>query len=117
MILQHPEPDDYVLATGESHTVREFVERAFAHIDRSVAWRGRGVEEVGVDAKSGKVLVKIDPRYFRPTEVESLCGDARKAHQRLGWKPTVSFGDLVREMVEEDLRGLDNATPRTYRHE
>ena len=116
LMLQQPEPDDYVLATGESHSVREFVERAFAHVDRSIEWRGRGVDETGVDTKTGKVLVKIDPRYFRPTEVESLRGDASKAHQRLGWRPTVAFGDLVREMVEEDLRATVAST-NSFRHE
>ena len=115
MMLQQPEPDDYVLATGESHTVREFVERAFLQVDRVIEWRGRGVDEVGVDAKNGTVLVKIDPRYFRPTEVESLCGDASKAHQRLGWRPTVAFGELIREMVEEDLRAVENTN--SFRHE
>jgi GDPmannose 4,6-dehydratase len=115
LILQQPEPDDYVLATGESHSVREFVERAFAHVGRRIEWRGHGVDEIGIDAKSGKVLVKIDPRYFRPTEVESLCGDAGKANQRLGWRPTIGFAELVREMVEEDLRAVENA--KSFRHE
>jgi GDPmannose 4,6-dehydratase len=116
LMLQQPEPDDYVLATGESHSVREFVERAFAHVDRAIEWRGRGVDEVGVDTKTGKALVKIDPRYFRPTEVESLRGDASKAHQRLGWRPAVAFADLVREMVEEDLRATVAST-NSFRHE
>jgi GDPmannose 4,6-dehydratase len=116
LMLQQPEPDDYVLATGESHSVREFVERAFAHVDYTIEWRGRGVDETGVDTKTGKVLVKIDPRYFRPTEVESLRGDASKAHQRLGWRPTVAFGELVREMVEEDLRATVAST-NSFRHE
>jgi GDPmannose 4,6-dehydratase len=115
MILQQSEPDDYVLATGESHSVREFVERAFAHVDCTIKWRGKGVDEVGIDARTGKVLVKIDPRYFRPTEVESLCGDASKAHQRLGWRPTVSFAELVREMVQEDLSTVENS--RIFGHE
>jgi GDPmannose 4,6-dehydratase len=91
---------------GEAHSVREFVERPFAHVDRTIEWRGRGVDEVGID-QDRQVLVKIDPRYFRPTEVESLCGDASKAHQRLGWRPTIEFADLVREMVEEDLRAVE----------
>jgi GDPmannose 4,6-dehydratase len=116
LMLQQPEPDDYVLATGESHSVREFVERAFAHVDCMLEWRGRGVDEIGVDTKTGKVLVKIDPRYFRPTEVESLRGDASKAHQQLGWRPTVAFADLVREMVEEDLRATV-ANTNSFRHE
>jgi GDPmannose 4,6-dehydratase len=115
MMLQQPEPDDYVLATGESHTVREFVERAFAHVDCRIEWRGKGVDEAGIDARTGRVLVKIDPRYFRPTEVEALCGDASKAHRRLGWRPTVSFAELVREMVEEDLDGVENG--RSFGHE
>jgi GDPmannose 4,6-dehydratase len=103
-MLQQPTPDDYVLATGESHAVREFVEKAFAHVGRTVAWRGKGVEEKGVDAKDGRVLVEIDPRYFRPTEVELLLGDPSKAHARLGWRHTTSFDDLVKEMVDADLR-------------
>jgi GDPmannose 4,6-dehydratase len=115
LILQQDEPDDYVLATGESHTVREFVELAFSHVGCSIEWRGRGVDEVGVDAKTRKTLVKVDPRYFRPTVVESLCGDASKAHQRLGWRPTVSFPELVREMVEEDLSAVENG--RAFGHE
>jgi len=115
MMLQQTEPDDFVLATGESHSVREFVEHAFAHVGRSITWRGRDIDEVGQDAKSGEILVKIDPRYFRPTEVESLCGDASKAHQRLGWRPAVGFEELVREMVGEDMRVADGA--RSFRHE
>jgi GDPmannose 4,6-dehydratase len=115
LMLQQPEPDDFVLATGESHSVREFVERAFAHVDRTILWRGVGIDEIGVDEKNGTTLVKIDPRYFRPTEVESLLGDARKAHQRLGWKPQILFDELVREMVEADLKNTDDA--RSFRHE
>jgi len=116
LMLQQAEPDDFVLATGESHSVREFVDRAFAHVGRSIAWRGRGVEEVGQDAKTGAVLVKIDPRYFRPTEVEALCGDASKAHQRLGWRPETSFEELIREMVDEDMRVVSGDT-RGFRHD
>jgi len=104
-----------VLATGESHTVREFVERAFTHAGRSIVWRGHGVNEVGHDAKTGDILVKIDPRYFRPTEVDSLCGDASKAHQRLGWRPATSFDQLVREMVDEDMRVSEGT--RGFRHD
>jgi len=115
LMLQQPEPDDFVLATGESHSVREFVERAFGHVGRSIVWRGGGIDEIGQDAKTGQVLVKIDPRYFRPTDVESLWGDASKAHQRLGWRPTTMFADLVREMVDEDMRVADGA--RILRHE
>jgi GDPmannose 4,6-dehydratase len=107
MILQQPKSDDYVLATGEAHSVREFVEQAFAVVGRQIVWRGRGTEEVGADAKSGEVLVRVDPQYFRPTEVDYLLGDASKAHKMLGWKHRTSFADLVVEMVEADLRELD----------
>jgi GDPmannose 4,6-dehydratase len=102
-ILQQPAPEDYVLATGESHSVREFVELAFRQIGRQIAWRGRGKEEHGVDATSGEVLVEVDPRYFRPTEVEMLLGDPTKAREKLGWRHRTSFAELVREMVEADL--------------
>jgi GDPmannose 4,6-dehydratase len=102
-ILRQPEPDDFVLATGETHTVREFVERAFTEIGRTIVWRGKGVDEKGVDAKSGEVLVEIDPRYFRPTEVEFLLGDPAKARAKLGWTHRTSFTDLVREMIASDL--------------
>ncbi|MET0639056.1 MAG: GDP-mannose 4,6-dehydratase [Hyphomicrobium sp.] len=106
-ILQHDEPDDFVLATGETHTVREFVEVAFAEIGRVVAWEGRGVHEIGRDARSGKVLVRIDPRYFRPTEVDFLLGDASKAFAKLGWRHSTGFRDLVAEMVATDLDCVD----------
>ena len=103
LILQQDEPDDYVLATGEAHSVREFVEKAFAHVGRTIVWKGEGVEEKGIDRDSGKVLVEIDPRYFRPTEVDSLVGDPRKAHNKLGWRHRVTFDELVRDMVTADL--------------
>ena len=103
LMLQQPEPDDYVLATGEAHSVREFVEKAFGCIGRQIEWRGSGVDEQGVDTSDGRVLVEIDPRYFRPTEVDALLGDPTKARQKLGWKHKVSFDELVREMVESDL--------------
>jgi GDPmannose 4,6-dehydratase len=103
MMLQQDEPDDYVLASGESHSVREFVELAFAEIGRKIVWRGTGAEETGLDERSGQVLVSIDPRYFRPTEVNYLRGDASKAHQRLGWRHKTGFPDLVKEMVAADL--------------
>ncbi len=106
LILQQEQPDDYVLATGESHTVREFVELAFAQVGRRVAWHGEGTDEQGVDAKSGQVLVRVDPRYFRPTEVDELIGDPAKARRVLGWQHRTSFADLVREMVEEDLKSM-----------
>jgi GDPmannose 4,6-dehydratase len=105
-ILQHDEPDDFVLATGEEYSVREFVERAFAEIGRQIAWRGTDVDEVGVDRASGKVLVRVDPRYFRPTEVPALLGDASKAREKLGWRPTVTFSELVAQMVAADVARL-----------
>ena len=106
LILQQDKPDDYVLATGETHTVREFVELAFAEIDIEIQWAGQGVEEIGVDRRTGRKLVEIDPRYFRPTEVDLLLGDATKAEQKLGWKPKTRFPQLVSEMVRSDLERL-----------
>ena len=103
LITQQDEPDDYVLATGEAHSVRQFVEKAFAHVGRTIVWKGAGVAEKGVDQGSGKVLVEVDPRYFRPTEVDHLVGDPLKAHNRLGWRHRVTFDELVREMVDGDL--------------
>ena len=105
-ILQQPTADDYVLATGETHAVREFVELAFAHIDRPIAWEGSGVEEVGREIATGQVRVRIDPRYFRPTEVDLLIGDPSKAREKLGWRHTTGFAELVHEMVESDIRLL-----------
>src|SRR5256885_6199221 len=115
LILQQDEPDDYVLATGESHSVREFVEAAFGCIGRSITWRGSGVDEIGVDARNGEILVKVDSRYFRPAEVETLLGDSGKARQRLGWRPAVAFGALVEEMVREDLKRAELG--RNFGHE
>jgi GDPmannose 4,6-dehydratase len=103
LMLQQSTPDDYVLATGETHTVREFVERAFAEIDVSLAWEGNGTSERGVDKRNGRVLVEVDSRYFRPTEVDLLIGDPTKAHRLLGWKHETSFSKLVSEMVKADL--------------
>jgi GDPmannose 4,6-dehydratase len=102
-IVQHDKPDDFVLATGETHSVREFVELAFAEIGQSIVWEGAGVDEIGRDAKSGDVHVRIDPRYFRPTEVDLLIGDATKARTQLGWAPKTLFRDLVAEMVHADV--------------
>jgi GDPmannose 4,6-dehydratase len=102
-ILQADAPDDFVLATGEARSVREFVEIAFAEVGRGIEWRGKGIEETGVDSKSGKTMVRIDPQYFRPTEVDELIGDASKARQKLGWKPKTTFAQLVKEMVAGDL--------------
>jgi GDPmannose 4,6-dehydratase len=105
-ILQQDIPDDYVLATGEKHSVREFVELAFLHTGRSIAWEGKGVDEVGRDASTGAVLVRIDSVYFRPTEVDLLLGDPSKAQRVLGWKHTVKFPELVAEMVKSDLDAI-----------
>ncbi|MBW7961806.1 GDP-mannose 4,6-dehydratase [Bradyrhizobium sp. BR 10261] len=102
-ILQVNEPDDFVLATGETRSVREFVETAFAEVGKTIEWRGEGIEEVGIEKRSRKTLVRVDPAYFRPTEVDLLIGDASKARQRLGWEPKVGFKQLVREMVGSDL--------------
>ena len=104
MMLQQDVPEDYVLATGEVHSVREFVEISFAHVGIKIVWQGKGTEEIGLDEKTGRVLVRIDPRYFRPTEVEYLHGDASKAERQMGWKPETDFSTLVREMMEGDLR-------------
>jgi len=105
-MLQQDTADDYVLATGETYSVRAFVERAFAETGRTIEWRGAGVEEVGVDAASGNVLVEVDPRYFRPTEVDLLRGDASKARRVLGWRHTTGFDALVAEMVAADRAAL-----------
>lgn len=102
-ILQQETPDDYVLATGETHSVREFVERAFEHVGVGIEWEGEGVQEIGRDRKTGQALVKVDPRYFRPTEVDLLLGNPAKAKKVLGWTHTTSFADLVAEMVRHDI--------------
>ena len=107
-MLQQDKPDDYVLATNETHTVREFVEAAFAEVDVEIEWRGTGVEEKGYDKKSGKLLVDVNPRYFRPAEVELLWGDATKAEQELGWKRKVDFKGLVAMMIQEDMKIYGN---------
>ena len=105
-MLQQDQPGDYVLATGEQHSVREFVELSFAVIGVKIAWKGNGIEEQGIDEETGKVLVEIDPRYFRPTEIDSLLGDPTKAYKILGWQHTTSFKQLVHEMVKSDLELL-----------
>jgi GDPmannose 4,6-dehydratase len=105
-ILQHDEPDDWVLATGESHSVRELVERAFAEVGIELVWRGAGVEEKGLDRRTGRILVEVDPRYFRPLEVHHLEGDPSKARAKLGWRHRTSFAELVAEMVRADLRAV-----------
>jgi GDPmannose 4,6-dehydratase len=115
-ILQHPEPDDFVLATGETHTVRELIEVAFDNVGRKIAWQGEGADEIGLDAKTGKALVSIDPRYFRPTEVELLLGDPSKAREKLGWSHTTSFKDMIAEMVTSDLKVVMEERDRRDRH-
>jgi GDPmannose 4,6-dehydratase len=114
LILQQKEPDDYVIATGHQYSVREFVELAFRELGIGITWNGKGVKEKGIIASitsasscpfnKGDAVVEVDARYFRPTEVETLLGDATKARKKLGWKPEVSFKELVAEMVSEDLK-------------
>jgi len=108
-ILQHDEADDFVLATGETHSVREFVELAFREIGREIGWQGSGTDEKGVDQASGEVMVHIDPVYYRPTEVDLLLGDPSKAARVLGWRHTTGFVDLVSEMVASDLAQVETA--------
>jgi GDPmannose 4,6-dehydratase len=103
LMLQQDDPDDYVLATGEMHSVREFIELAFAEVGTTLRWEGEGVEERGVCTKTGHVRVRVDPRYFRPTEVEQLLGDPSKARKKLGWQHRIGFNELVKEMVASDL--------------
>ena len=122
LMLQQEKPEDFVIATGEQHSVREFIERAGTALGMRVEWRGSGVEEQGVDAVSGKAVVKIDPRYFRPTEVDTLLGDPSKAKATLGWSAKTSFDELVREMVAFDLdeakrdRLVASTGFKTYQH-
>ncbi len=104
LMLQQDEPEDFVIATGKSHSVRELVERAFAEIGVDIVWEGQGLDEVGKIKSTGKTVVRIDPKYFRPTEVDYLQGDATKARQKLGWEPQVGFDELVSIMVQEDLK-------------
>lgn len=108
LMLQQDAPQDYVIATGQCHTVREFVERAFAQIDVQIEWQGTGIDERGIDSKTGKTVVYIDPHYFRPTEVEYLLGDPTKAMNELGWQPKMLFEELVQVMMEHDLEIVRN---------
>jgi len=117
-IVQQQEPDDYILATGETHSVREFVELAFAEVGRKIEWRGKGIDEAGIDSSTGDTVVRIDSRYFRPTEVDMLLGDPSKAHRVLGWEHTVTFPELVSEMVKSDLEAIANESHlREHGHE
>ncbi|QWW71980.1 GDP-mannose 4,6-dehydratase [Rhizobium sp. WYJ-E13] len=111
LMLQQDEPEDYVLATGETHSVRSFVEKAFVRVGMPIDWRGEGVEEKGYDTISGRCVVEIDPTYFRPTEVDLLLGDPTKAHTKLGWKHETSLDQLVSEMVREDLKVMARNVP------
>jgi len=104
LMLQQQAPEDFVIATGVQHSVREFVEVAAAELGMFIDWQGEGLDEVGIEQKSGKTIVRVDPRYFRPTEVETLLGDPAKAKQELGWEPKITFEQLVQEMVMEDLK-------------
>lgn len=103
LMMQQEKPDDFVIATGETHSVREFVEAAFDVIDRKIEWRGEGVDEVGIEKGTDIVRIRINPKYFRPTEVDLLLGDATKARNELGWKRKVSFLELVKDMTESDI--------------
>ncbi|MAI44461.1 MAG: GDP-mannose 4,6-dehydratase [Hyphomicrobiaceae bacterium TMED74] len=109
LMLQQAVPDDYVLATGETRSVRDFVGAAFAVVEREIEWRGQGASEVGLDARSGQVLVRVDPSYFRPTDIDNLVGDPSKAHQKLGWRSRCQFEDLVTEAVTADIRELEHS--------
>jgi GDPmannose 4,6-dehydratase len=116
LMLQQDQPDDYILATGEAHSVREFVERAFQHVGREIVWRGKGIEEKGYDSRTGQSLIHVDPRYFRPSEVDLLIGDPNKARQRLGWHHITTFEALVREMMESDLQVVAQEQHRHQQH-
>ena len=105
LILQNDEPEDFVIATGEMHTVREFCELAFKEVGINLRWEGEGINEKGIDNETNTVLIEVDPKYFRPTEVDQLLGDPTKAMEKLGWNPTQTpFETLVKEMVHEDLK-------------
>jgi GDPmannose 4,6-dehydratase len=103
LMLQQSQAEDFVIATGEQHSVRKFVSLAASHLGMQIEWKNQGVDEIGVDSQSGRTIVKVDPRYFRPTEVETLLGDATKAYEKLGWRAETSFETLVTEMVAADL--------------
>ena len=107
-IVQHPQADDFVLATGELHSVREFVECAFRCVGRAIDWTGRGINEVGLDRQTGKTLICVDRHYYRPTEVDTLLGDPAKAGCELDWVHKTSFTDLVSEMVESDMQSISD---------
>ena len=103
LMLQQDSPEDFIISTGEQHTVREFLEIAAKEVGIDIEWSGSDINEIGRDKVSGNIIVRIDKRYFRPTEVDSLLGDSSKAKNKLGWKPKITFGQLVKEMMESDL--------------
>lgn len=109
-ILQHSRPDDFVMATGKNHSVREFVDYAFREVGINIVWKGQGIDEKGIDENTGRVVVEVDPFYFRPTDIDSLVGDPSKARKELGWEARISFEQLVKEMVKEDLKALTSKT-------
>lgn len=102
LMLQHTEPDDFILATNETHSVREFIEEACEHLGFEIVWKGTGIDEKGIDKKTGKTIIEIDPKYFRPAEVDILLGDYSKAEKALGWRPETKFKELVKLMTEAD---------------
>ena len=102
-MLQQDKPDDYVIATGKMYSVRQFVEACAPYFDMNIMWMGEGLDEVGIDKKTGNVIIKVDPKYFRPAEVEQLLGDATKAKKELGWDPKTSFEQLVKEMCTDGI--------------
>ena len=105
-MLQRKKPSDYVIATGESRSVREFVNEAFKCININIKWKGKGLNEVGYNSLDKKILIRIDPKYFRPTEIDELRGDSRKARKELKWKPSIKFKDLVKKMVASDIKKI-----------
>ena len=115
MILQNHKPGDYVLATNETHTVREFVEAAFSQLGVTIRWEGKGVEEKGYDVKTGKLLVDVNPEFYRPAEVEFLWGDPSKAEKELGWKRKVDFEALVAMMMDADMKAIAGQSCEEYK--
>ena len=105
-MLQAKKPNDYVIATGKSRSVREFVEKAFKHVKIKIKWKGKGIKEEGYNSANNQILVKVDPKYFRPTDINELRGDYSKARRELGWKPKTTFDEMVRIMVESDLEKM-----------
>ena len=108
LILQQKKPDDFVISTGNNKSVRQFIEIAFKFVGINVSWKGKGLKEIGIDNETKKVLVKVDKNYFRPNEIHQLLGDCSKAKRILGWKPEISFNEMVREMVSSDIEEIKN---------